>query len=135
MDACPHERYRDVETCPVCEADEERDQYKARIARLEEALLECFPYYATMQASSVGAWEQEFPFLKEGAAGEGLTSGSVQPFPVGELIYLPVCKSCSRSESETPLGVSTKTGNFYCRECAPQGEYVLLPAAAPGGDP
>jgi len=32
---CPHDRYRDVEACLTCEAEEERDAARAEMARLE----------------------------------------------------------------------------------------------------
>lgn len=39
MTECPHERYRDVETCPTCEAEEERDEAREAAREYLAALL------------------------------------------------------------------------------------------------
>ena len=71
MTACPHERYRDVETCPVCEAEEERDAAFTLLREWRRRLI--WPQDQELILQIEAVLDSAAP-----ASGVGLVSGYVQ---------------------------------------------------------
>jgi len=63
MTACPHNYYREVESCAICEAEEERDEAR----KAARAILRDLDYAIWPGRSN---WMEKYPWLIEKETGD-----------------------------------------------------------------